>query len=291
MSEKSIHQTGRDDAKSDDDRSPLASERRVRIFELVNERKTMTVPELVERIGASPASIRRDLVWLDEQGLITRTYGGAMALNHMQETLRRNSPAYHQRTAEHIAEKQAIARQAAGYIGDGETVIIDSGSTSSAMIPFLAAKRDVTIITNSIDIAAELLPIVDTNPSIRVVSTGGVLHAWSRSFLGMTAEQALTQFFVDKTFLCVRGVSIQHGFTVPILEEVPIKRQMIASARETIVLADHTKFGQTFASLIAPLSAAQRIITDAHVVREQAQQFEAAGPQIVLADPYKNPRD
>ena len=257
----------------------------MRIVELMNQQKSMTVPELVERIGASPASIRRDLVWLDEQGLITRTYGGAMALNHMQETLRRTSPGYHQRTTtEHVAEKQAIARRAADIIGDGETVILDSGSTTGAMVPFLATKRDLLIITNSIDITTALLPIVDTNPSLSVVTTGGSLHAWSRSFLGMTAEQALRQFFVDKTFLGVRGVSLQHGFTVPILEEVPIKRQMIASARETIVLADHTKFGLTFAIQIAPLTTAQRIITDAQAPREQVEQFEAAGPQIVLAD-------
>ena len=284
MREETIRQGGRGDTKSDDDRSPLAAERRMRIVELVNQQKTMSVPELVDRIGASPASIRRDLVWLDEQGLITRTYGGAMALNHMQETLRRTSPGYHQRATEHVAEKQAIARRAVDIIGDGETVILDSGSTSGAMVPFLAAKRDLLIITNSIDICAALLPIVEANPSLRVVTTGGTLHAWSRSFLGMTAEQALRQFFVDKTFLAVRGVSLQHGFTVPILEEVPIKRQMIASARETIVLADHTKFGLTFAIQIAPLTAVQRIITDVRAPREQLDQFEAAGPQVVLAD-------
>jgi len=284
MREETIRQAGRGDTKGDDDRSPLAAERRMRIVELVNQQKTITVPELVERIGASPASIRRDLVWLDEQGLITRTYGGAMALNHMQETLRQTSPGYHQRTTEHVAEKQAIARRAVDIISDGETVILDSGSTTSAMVPFLATKRNLLIITNSIDITSALLPIVDANPTLRVVTTGGTLHAWSRSFLGMTAEQALRQFFVDKTFLAVRGVSLQHGFTVPILEEVPIKRQMIASARETIVLADHTKFGLTFAIQIAPLTTAQRIITDTQAPREQLEQFEAAGPQIVLAD-------
>jgi len=284
MRDESTRQTGRGDSKGDDDRSPLAAERRMRIVELVNQHKTMTVPELVERIGASPASIRRDLVWLDDQGLITRTYGGAMALNHMQETLRQTSLSYRQRTTEHVAEKQAIAQRAVDTISDGETVILDSGSTIGAMIPFLAAKRNLLIITNSLDSTSALLPIVDANPSLRVVTTGGALHVWSRSFLGMTAEHALRQFFVDKTFLAVRGISLQHGFTVPILEEVPIKRQMIASARETIVLADHTKFGLTFAIQIAPLSAAQRIITDTRAPREQLEQFEAAGPQIVLAD-------
>src|SRR5579859_1464529 len=134
MSDQTSQQPGRGETRSDDDRSPLAVERRMQIVELVNRQKTMTVPELVERIGASPASIRRDLVWLDEHGLITRTYGGAMALNHLQETLRRTSPGYHQRTTEHVAEKQAIARRAAESIRDGETVILDTGSTSSAMV-------------------------------------------------------------------------------------------------------------------------------------------------------------
>lgn len=284
MSEEPIRQTGREDARSDDDRSPLAAERRVRIVELVNERKTMTVPELVERIGASPASIRRDLGWLDEQGLITRTYGGAIARNHLPEALRRTAPGHHQKIAEQAAEKRAIARRAVDSIGDGETVILDAGTTTGAMVPFLAAKRDLLIITNSIHITIALLPIVEANPTLRVVSTGGALHAWSHSFLGMTAEQALRQFFVDKTFLAVRGISLEHGFTVPILEEAPIKRQMIASARETIVLADHTKFGLTFAIQIAPLATARRIITDAQASREQVEQFEAAGPQIVVAD-------
>lgn len=283
MREETSRQAGRSYTKSED-RSPLAAERRIRIVELVNQQKTMTVPELVERVGASPASIRRDLVWLGEQGLITRTYGGAVALNRMQETLRQTSPGYGQRTTEQVAEKQAIARCAAELIGDGETVILDAGSTTGAMVPFLAAKRDLLIVTNSVDITSALLPIIDANPTLRVVTTGGVLHAWSRSFLGMTAEQALGQFFVDKTFLAVRGVSLQHGFTVPILEEVPVKRQMIASARETVALADHTKFGLTFAVQVAPLATARRIITDTQVPREQVEQLEAAGLQIVLAD-------
>ncbi|MCS6826615.1 MAG: DeoR/GlpR family DNA-binding transcription regulator [Caldilinea sp.] len=282
--EETNRRAKRDGAKGDEDRSPLAVERRMRIVELVNQQKTITVPELVERIGASPASIRRDLVWLEEQGLLVRTYGGAMAPNHLQETLRRTSPSYRRRAViEHVAEKRAIARQAVELIQDGETVILDSGSTTAAMVPFLATKRDLLIITNSIDITNALLPIVESNSSLCVVTTGGILHGWSRSFLGMTAEQALRQFFVDKTFLGVRGVSLQHGFTVPILEEVPIKRQMIAAARETIVLADHTKLGLTYAVQIAPLTAAQRIITDAQASREQVEQFEAAGLQIVLA--------
>ena len=272
-----------DTATRGEDRSLLAVERRMRIVEIVNRHKTITVPELVTEIGASPASVRRDLAWLDTQGLLTRTYGGAVARNHVQETLRQSSPPYHQRSHEYVEEKRAIARCAAELISDGETLIIDAGSTSTFLIPLLAQKRDLIIITNSLDIEYALVPIIETNPAIKVVSTGGMLYPRSRAFIGMTAEQALGHYFVDRTFLCVRGISLKHGLTVPVLEEIPVKQQMIKSARQVVVLADHTKFGQTRAGLIAPLQAAQLIITDDRLPLDVAQQFEAAGPQIVRA--------
>jgi DeoR family transcriptional regulator, fructose operon transcriptional repressor len=266
-----------------EDRALLAVERRMRIVEIVNSHKTVTVPELVARIKASPASVRRDLVWLDAQGLITRTYGGAVARNHVQETMRQSSPPYYQRSHEYVEEKRAISRQAAALIGDGETLIIDAGSTSAFLIPLLAQKRDLIIITNSLDIEYALVPIVEVNPTIKVVSTGGMLYPRSRAFIGMTAEQALAQYFVDTTFLCVRGISLNHGLTVPVLEEIPVKRQMIKSAQQVVVLADHTKFGRTLAGLIAPVQAAHLIITDDQAPAEIAEQFAAAGTQIVLA--------
>jgi DeoR family fructose operon transcriptional repressor len=274
---------GAQPAASGEDRAPLAVERRMRIVELVNSRKTITVPELVNMIKASPASIRRDLVWLDAQGLITRTYGGAVARNHVQETLRQSSPPYRQRSHEYVEEKRAISRQAAELVGDGETLIIDAGSTSVFLIPLLAQKRDLIIITNSLDIEYALVPIVEANPTMKVVSTGGMLYPRSRAFIGMTAEQALSQYYVDTTFLCVRGISLDHGLTVPVLEELAVKRQMIKSAQQVVVLADHTKFGRTLAGLIAPIQAADLIITDDRLPAEVADQFAAAGPRVLRA--------
>ncbi len=266
-----------------EDRALLAVERRMRIVEIVNRHKTVTVPELVALIKASPASVRRDLVWLDAQGLVTRTYGGAVARNHVQETMRQSSPTYDQRSHEYVEEKRAISRQAAALISDGETLIIDAGSTSAFLIPLLAQKRDLIIITNSLDIQYALVPIVEVNPTIKVVSTGGMLYPRSRAFIGMTAEQSLGQYFVDTTFLCVRGISLHHGLTVPVLEEIPVKRQMIKSAQQVVVLADHTKFGRTLAGLIAPIQAAHLIITDDQVPVNIVDQFAAAGSQIVRA--------
>jgi DeoR/GlpR family transcriptional regulator of sugar metabolism len=270
-------------ADAAEDRAPLAVERRMRIVEIVNRNKTVTVPELVALVKASPASVRRDLLWLDAQGVITRTYGGAVARNHVQEALRQSSPPYAQRRDEYVAQKRAISQQAAALIGDGETLMIDAGSTSVFLLPYLAPKRDLLIITNSLDIEYALVPIVEANETIKVVSTGGMLFPRSRAFIGMTAEQALQQYFVDTTFLCVRGITLQHGLTVPVLEEIPVKRQMIKSARQVVVLADHTKFGRTLAGLIAPVQAAHLIITDEEVSETMVEQFAAAGSQIMRA--------
>ncbi|MDQ2827526.1 MAG: DeoR/GlpR family DNA-binding transcription regulator [Chloroflexota bacterium] len=272
-----------DAATAGDERAPLAVERRMRIIEIVNSRKTVTVPELVAVIKASPASVRRDLTWLDAQGLVTRTYGGAVARDHGPETLRQNSPPYDQRSHEYVEEKRAISRHAASLINDGQTLIIDAGSTSTFLIPLLAQKRDLIIITNSLDIQDALAPIIEANPTIKGVSTGGMLYPRSRAFIGMTAEQALEHYFVDTTFLCVRGISLEHGLTVPLLEEIPLKRQMIKSARQVVVLADHTKFGRTLAGLIAPLQAAHLIITDDQVSGDIVEQFAGAGARIIRA--------
>jgi DeoR family fructose operon transcriptional repressor len=265
------------------DRTLMTVERRMRIVEIVNSQRTATVPELVALVKASPASVRRDLLWLDKQGLISRTYGGAVVPNHVQETLRQTSPNYVQRIHEYVQEKRAINRQAAELVSDGQSVIIDAGTTSNYLVPLLAHKRDLLIVTNSVDIEYALVPIAEANPTIKVVTTGGILFPRSRASLGMTAEQAIGQIFVDITFLCVRGISLQHGLTVPVLEELPIKRQMIKSAQRVVVLADHTKFGRTLAGFIAPIQAAESIITDDQVPDDVVNEFAAAGIQVVRA--------
>src|SRR6266566_8810866 len=143
---------------ADEGRALLTIERRMNIVKTVNMHKTATVAEIVEWIGASPATVRRDLTWLDEQGLITRTRGGATAIDYPSQTiLRRTVPAYEQRLNEYIEEKQSIGQCAAENIHDGETIILDASSTNHYMLPFLAKKRDLTVLTNSLYISKELM--------------------------------------------------------------------------------------------------------------------------------------
>lgn len=269
---------------TEDDRSLLTIERRMKIAELITMRKTASVAEIIEWLGASPATIRRDLLWLDQQGFIVRTRGGALALDHASQThLRRTAPSYEGRLNEQVDEKKAIGRLAAESIADGEIIMLDASSTNQYLLPFLAQKRDLTVMTNSLDITTALLAQAEGNPGLTVMCSGGTLFLRTHSFTGTTAEQALAQFFVDKAFIGVRGLSVQHGITSPFLEEIAVKRQMIKAAREVFVLADHTKFNQTFAGLIAPLQAVHTIITDAHVNSDVLQAIREGGPRVQVA--------
>ncbi len=269
---------------ADDGRATLSIERRMKIVKTINMHKTATVAEITQWLGASPATVRRDLAWLDGQGLIMRTRGGATAINYpAQPLLRRTVPSYEQRLNEYTAEKQAIGQCAAEHIHDGETIILDASSTNHYVLPFLTKKQDLTVITNSLYISKELMAIGETNSSLTVICSGGTLFMRSYSFIGMIAEQALSQFYVDKAFIGLRGISLHHGLTSPFPEEIPVKRQMIKCARQVFILADHTKFNLTFASRIAPLDIVHTLITDAGITPEIARQMSSIIPHVVIA--------
>ncbi|HKF37951.1 MAG TPA: DeoR/GlpR family DNA-binding transcription regulator [Ktedonobacteraceae bacterium] len=283
--------SGSDDSveeSADDGRTLLAVERRMHIVEVVNAHKTATVMEIAEWVGASPATVRRDLARLDEQGLIIRTRGGATTTSYSsQGMLRRSVPAYEQRMNEYVAEKRSIGQCAAEHIHDGETIMLDASTTNHYVLPYLSRKLDLTVITNSLYISKELMALAEMNPSLTVICSGGTLFMRSHSFIGMIAEQALSQFYVDKAFIGLRGISLQHGLTSPFPEEIPIKRQMIKCAQQVFILADHTKFNLTLASLIAPLNIVHTLITDSGVSPEVVRQMSAAIPHVRVAPPLE----
>jgi DeoR/GlpR family transcriptional regulator of sugar metabolism len=274
------------EVSTDDGRTLLTIERRMNIVKAVNAHETATVAEIAQWVGASPATVRRDLVWLDRQDLIMRTRGGATATDYSsQALLRRSVPAYEQRLNEYVEEKRSIGQCAAEYIHDGETIILDASSTNHYILPYLTKKQDLTVLTNSLYISKELMTIAETNPSLTVICSGGTLFMRSHSFIGMIAEQALSQFYVDKAFIGLRGISLQHGLTSPFPEEIAVKRQMIKCAQQVFILADHTKFNLTLASLITHLNVVHTLITDAHVAPEVIRQMSAAIPHVIVAPP------
>lgn len=273
----------RDSAQSvpgfdDEAETLLAESRRQRILETVKIRGSAGVSELADLLGVSGSTIRRDLTWLSNHKLIARTWGGVVSTD---SPLRKRAEEFdlEGRGVERRTQKEAIARRAAALVTDGDTIILDAGSTTMLMTPHLFGRRDLTVITPSLPVAWQLR----NQSEIQVIVTGGRISPRGASLDGMLTEHALGQLYVDTTFLGARGVSIEDGLTNPILEEIPIKRLMIHAAKRVVLVADSSKWGRTFVGLIAPITAADIAVTDSDVPSGIRREAEASGVEVMIA--------
>ena len=173
-------------------------------------------------------------------------------------------------------EKRAIGRAAARYVEDGDVILINGGTTTAEMVPFLDAARDVTVITNGLHIASLLAPLTN----IKTVITGGVLRNSELSMLGVLTKDALHNLRADKLFMSSPAIHVDYGFSADDMLEVESDRNMMASAKEIIVLADHTKFGNVAMMRVAPIERVRRIITDSGTSEEVVAACEEQGVEV-----------
>ncbi|MBS0591504.1 MAG: DeoR/GlpR transcriptional regulator [Proteobacteria bacterium] len=254
----------------------LLEERRRLIIEHVEKHGRATVEELAARFATSPVTIRSDLEALARNAAIVRSHGGALpAPTHALDM-----PLSIKEARSH-AQKRRIGQAAAKRVEDGETIILDSGSTTIEIARALRQRRwrELTVITNGLHIALELGAI----PTIRVVMLGGLLRASSHSLVGPGAEQMLAQLSADRLFLGVDGIDPAIGVTTPDPQEATLNALMIRAARKTVAVFDASKFGQRSLSVIAPISALDLAITDTAASEECVAAIEAAGVRVVLA--------
>lgn len=249
-------------------------ERRRRILEQMRSGAAVTVADLASEFGVSESSIRRDLRDLEQSGLLARTHGGALPVDGTLE-----EPSFAEKSALHLAEKREIARVAAGLVKDGDSIILDAGTTTLEIARLLLQRRDLTVVTNAYHIAAEMADA----PGIRVVVTGGEIKGNTLALVGPMAERALEEINVDRVFLGTNGLDLERGLTTPTQAEAAIKRRMIAAARQTIVVADHTKMGKVAFATIAPVTRAHIIITDRHMDSDVARELKARGVEVLVA--------
>jgi DeoR family transcriptional regulator, aga operon transcriptional repressor len=232
----------------------LVEERRRRILELLDKQERATVEELSDRFDVSSVTIRGDLDVLADAGAIVRSHGGALKrLDH------EDAPIAVKETLHH-AEKVRIGHAAARLIREGETIILDSGTTTAEIarqLKFLKLKS-LTVITNALNIAVELANL----PHIRVIVVGGILRQMSYSTVGPQAEQILRALNADRLFLGVDGLDPEIGLTTPDVLEAQLNGLMIRVSREVTAVADSSKFHRRSLSVIADLSDVHRIITD-----------------------------
>jgi len=253
----------------------LDAERRQQMVELVEQRSSLTVVELSKHFGVSPATIRRDLSLLSQRGLIERAHGGASRRPRTSPQL--PEPPVLKRANLQVEEKRRIGAAAAQHVKDDETVIISSGTTTAEIIPHLASRSGLTVITNAMNIILLLAPY----PQITVIALGGILRHSEMTTLGSLAEQALENLRADKLLMGSRAIHSEYGFSAENLAEAHSDQTLMKSARQVIVLADHTKFDKVAMVRVAPIIRIDRLITDPAApeatlaaIRDQGVQIE-----------------
>lgn len=242
----------------------LIAERRQSILNHLTKEGFISIVELGELYDVSEMTIRRDLAYLQEQGLLKRTYGGAIP----------TEPAFFElsqqvKLSAFVEEKERIAHYCLNLISEGDVIILDSGSTTLQIAKLLEGKN-LTVITNDLFIVSELVDY----PTINLLVAGGEVRKATNNMLGAKAIEFFSDLNATKLFLGVEGVDARSGLSTPDLEELGIKRKMMHSANETIVLADHSKVGRNTMGIIAPLKDADLLVTDSGADEETITAIE-----------------
>ncbi len=251
----------------------LNEERRRAILEILNRDGRVLVTDMARHFHTSQVTIRKDLEILHASGLMHRTHGGA--LPSRQGAL--EDPTLREKEKLHRKEKLRIAASAARLVKEGQVVILDSGTTTSAIARALRNFHNLTIITNAVNIAAEL-----SGTSVEVILTGGTLRKSSFSLVGPIAEETLHRLNADILFLGVDGFDVHYGLSTPNLLEAKVNRVMVEVAKRTVAVCDSSKFGRRSLSLIVPPTALQEVITDGGIPKSDLRALKKAGIEVTL---------
>jgi DeoR family transcriptional regulator of aga operon len=253
----------------------LVEERRRRICELLAEHGRVTVEALSRRFGTSQVTVRADLTALEQAGALARTHGGALWRREDAEL-----PLAVKRT-QHHAEKVRIARVAAGMIRDGETIILDSGSTTAEIARQIRRLdfRRISVITNALNIALLLADV----PAVQLVMPGGLLRPQSNSLSGHMAEAAIAGLRADRVFLGADALDPDLGLMTPHLPEAQLNARMLGISRQAVVVADSSKLQRRNISLIAPIEKLHVLITDTGAPPAVVEALRNRGLEVMLA--------
>lgn len=252
----------------------MAEERRTQILQIVRSEGRARVNELASRFSSSAVTIRNDLNELHQRGLVLRSHGGAV----LPEKILRESPVYERLKAQ-SEEKRRIGAEAATLIHDGETIILDSGTTTLEIARQIKSKQGLQVITNGVNIAAELLDA----RGVQTFMVGGTIRSDSASIVGRSAEEMFEQFSADKLFLSGAGCDPDFGVSGANLDETMVNRAMLRIAREIILVADASKFSKRSMVRIAAFSEIDIVISDSGLRPEVQDKVRGFGCNLILA--------
>ncbi|MCL4554460.1 MAG: DeoR/GlpR family DNA-binding transcription regulator [Actinobacteria bacterium] len=254
----------------------LRAERQLLILELIKKHRTLKVGDLSRLLNVSEATVRRDLDRMDREGLLNRTFGGAL---FAANTTFAFEPSFLERVERNKQQKQQIGHMAASLIKDGDTVILDSGTTTLQIAPHLGSFHDVTVITNDLEIARVLAGF----PKINTVLTGGHLLGATAELVGHHAERVLDEVRAAKAFISTVGLTPESGLTHIRLPLVTIKHRMMRAAEQVILVADSSKFGKTASFVVAPLAFVHILVTDQGAPKAMLDTIQRMGIQVLIA--------
>ena len=250
----------------------LVEERRQRVLDLISQRGFVSLGDLAESVQVSESTIRRDLDYWHQQGNVRRTHGGAIFVGD-GATL----PALEERSASQLEEKKAIARAAVARMRDGDAVLLDGGTTTLEVAKLLLG-RSMQIVTNSLPIANLFASSHDTD----LVMLGGYVYPKTGVALGPLTIRMLPDIHVNQALLSVSGITAKGLFNGNLLL-VETQRQIMRSADEVVVVADHSKIGRPALAFLCELNAVDTLIVDRALTHEQRDMLSHAGVRLVVA--------
>lgn len=230
----------------------LGAERRKKIIAFIKRDSKVYVTELSKMFGIAEETVRRDLARLEKDGLLSRTYGGAVSIDPTRE-----DPSFSTRTSMNLQEKQAIAANASALISDNATIMVDASTTALEVVHALTKKKNLTIITTSIKLTAEFI-----HSNFNIICTGGSLRSHSSSLIGPLAANAVMNYHVDVAVIGCKSLSLESGIMESNEAECELKKRMICQAAKTMLVADHSKFDKTSFVKLIDFTAVDYLITD-----------------------------
>lgn len=249
------------------------AERRQAILDRVNDAGRVSVSELSQHFGLSEVTIRQDLQALADGGLVLRTHGGAIAANATRDYLSLNL-----RRQQQVQEKAAVGAAAAELIADGDAVFLDSSSTALAIAQCLKDRRYLTVVTNGLAIAQELLDAA----GVEVMVVGGRLRRDTASLVGTAGLDLLRYVNLRRGFFGSHGITLADGLTDVSSDEAELKRPVVEACREVVAVVDRTKWGRVGVASFASARQISTVITDRDAPRAQVDQLRSAGAEVIL---------
>ena len=251
-----------------------AAERQQRILTEARRAGRVEVAAIADSLGVATETVRRDLTALERRGSLRRVHGGAIPVERLEL-----EPTLATRSARLTDVKRRIAARVLDELPTGGTVLLDSGSTTQAVVELLPPDADLTVLTNSVPAAATLA----THPGITLYLLGGRVRGVTGAAVGDWASGALEGVTVDVAVLGTNGVSVARGLTTPDQAEARVKAAMVRAARRVVVATDSSKAGDDHLHRFAALDEVDKVVTDTDLAEDVAAEMRSAGPEVVLA--------